>query len=91
MSISADRNIAALKEFEMLSKYKDGEVDIGTLKQIKSKRKNRHKYLLEHGDCLKRKVVNFFNSIPGQLIICKLQKISLTSTLRIKEILDILN
>ena len=76
LSVSADRNIS-VKEYEKLAKYKDLEIEIGRMWQLRT---ITLPIVVGALGMLKKGSSDFIDQIPGKSNICEVQKIALTST-----------
>ena len=76
MSVPADRNIS-VKEYEKLAKYKDLEIEINRMWQLRT---ITLPIVVGALGVLKKGAVDSIDQIPGKSNICEVQKIALTST-----------
>ena len=76
MSVPADRNIS-VKEYEKLAKYKDLEIEISRMWQLRT---ITLPIVVGALGMLKKGSSDFIDQIPGKSNICEVQKIALTST-----------
>ena len=76
MSVPADRNISK-KEYEKLAKYKDLEIEINRMWQLRT---ITLPIVVGALGMLKKGSSDYIDPIPGKSNICEVQKIALTST-----------
>ena len=76
MSVPADRNIS-VKEYDKLAKYKDLEIEINRMWQLRT---ITLPIVVGALGMLKKGADDFIDQIPGKSNICEVQKIALTST-----------
>ena len=76
MTIPTDRNIS-VKEFDKLSKYKDLQIEIEWMWQLKT---TVIPVVVGALGMVKKGVLNHLKSIPGEPNLQEIQKIVLTST-----------
>ena len=79
MSVPSDSNISA-KEFEKRSKYKDHEIEIAKMFNMKTK---TIPVIVGALGIIKKGTQKFVNEIPGNLFLDEIQKIMLNSTAHI--------
>lgn len=79
MSVPSDKNIA-VKEFDKLSKYKDLEIEIEKMWNLKA---TTVPVIVGALGMIKKGTAKFVEKIPGQHSLCEIQKIVLNSTAHI--------
>ena len=79
MSVPNDNNVSA-KEFEKLSKYKDLEIEISKMWNVKTR---TIPMIIGALGVIKKGTKEHLENIPGKIPLCELQKIVLNSTAHI--------